>query len=584
MTNPSTVYARLFVDELAKSGLQDVCLTPGSRNTPLVLAFAEHPAIKTYSHLDERSAAFFALGIAMAKDSPVAMVCTSGTGGANYYPAVVEAHQNRVPLIILTADRPPELRHSGANQTIDQIKLFGDFVLWFVDAPLPEQNPPDETLRHMRTLANRAYATANGNRKGAVHINLPFRKPLEPTAEDRTTAEYQTILSARATSPATHFTTGTPTITSNELTFVENILSESKSSLIICGTRCPGDEFPQRLVAFAQQWHMPILADGVSGIRFGHDTPNSPVIGGYDTFLQSYSPDVDVLLHFGNVPTSKTLNTFLSNLKCKHRIAVSRDGVWADDKHLMTHFLHVDPLHLVEQLNCNSDLNHRSTVIDPFRIIEQMTREVIQQEIETGDYFDGTAVYDVIRLMPDDGNLFVGNSLPVRHLDQFGLPTPHRIHAYANRGASGIDGNTSTALGIGAGHPQHPLVAIVGDITLYHDMNGLLAVHRCDVPVTIILLNNGGGGIFHRLPINQYDPEFTEFFVTPHGLDFSHTAALYGLNYVVANSRETFQTAFDESVSKRTPTIIEVQTNARDDLRRRNEIVQRVQERIRNIE
>lgn len=583
MTNPSTVYARLFVDELAKSGLQDVCLTPGSRNTPLVLAFAEHPAIKTYSHLDERSAAFFAHGIAMAKDSPVAMVCTSGTGGANYYPAIVEAHQSRVPLIVLTADRPPELRHSGANQTIDQIKLFGDFVLWFVDAPLPEQNPPDETLRHMRTLANRAYATANGNRKGVVHINLPFRKPLEPTPEDMTTAEYQTVLSARDTSPTTHFTTGKPAISSNDLSLVENILSESRSSLIICGTRCPGGAFSQQLVAFAQQWHIPILADTVSGIRFGHDTHNSPVIGGYDTLLQSYSPDVDVLVHFGNVPTSKTLNTFLSNVKCNYRIAISSDGVWADDKYLMTHFLHVDPVYLLEQLGCNSDLNAHPAFIQQFRTMEQTTWEVIQQEIEARDYFDGAVVYDAVRLMPDDSNLFVGNSLPVRHLDQFGMPTPHRIHAYANRGASGIDGNISTALGIGAAHLQRPLVAIVGDITLYHDMNGLLAVHRCGIPVTIILLNNGGGGIFHRLPINQYDPEFTDFFVTPHGLDFSHTAALYGLDYVVANTREAFQTAFTETVNNRTSTIIEVQTNAIADLRRRNEIVQRVQERIRSL-
>ena len=182
--NRNTLYAQTLVDELARSGLKVVCAAPGSRHTPLMLAFAQHDAITVYSHLDERSAAFFALGMALAVDEPVALICTSGTAAANYYPALIEAHQSRVPLIVLTADRPHELRHSGANQTMDQIKLYGDYALWFVDAPLPEAEPAPLITRNLRTLANRAYAIANGQRKGVVHINIPFRKPLEPIPVD----------------------------------------------------------------------------------------------------------------------------------------------------------------------------------------------------------------------------------------------------------------------------------------------------------------------------------------------------------------------------------------------------------------
>src|SRR5690606_9090424 len=180
MSNRNVLWTDVFVDELARAGLKAVCIAPGSRSTPLTLAFARHGDIKIYAHLDERSAAFFALGLALASDEPVALVCTSGTAAANFFPAIVEAHMSRVPLLVITADRPPELRYSGANQTIDQIKMYGDYALWSVDAPLPEANPAALTIRSLRTLANRAYAKANGIRKGVVHINMPFRKPLEP--------------------------------------------------------------------------------------------------------------------------------------------------------------------------------------------------------------------------------------------------------------------------------------------------------------------------------------------------------------------------------------------------------------------
>ena len=217
------------------------------------------------------------------------------------------------------------------------------------------------------------------------------------------------------------------------------------------------------------------------------------------------------------------------------------------------------------------------------RETEATARKVIADEIANGAYFDGAALYDVVNLMPFDSTLFAGASLPVRHLDQFGDPAGGPSFAWANRGASGIDGNVSTALGIGAARRGQPLVAVLGDITLYHDMNGLLALDRCDVPATIVLLNNGGGGIFHRLPVSAQEPHFSDYFITPHGLDFAHAAALYGLDYIRADDRDTFRHAFSASVGGQRSTLIEVRTDAVADLRRRDEVMAKVQQAINNL-
>jgi 2-succinyl-5-enolpyruvyl-6-hydroxy-3-cyclohexene-1-carboxylate synthase len=249
-----------------------VCLAPGSRHTALVLAFAKHEKIKKYSHLDERSAAFFALGMALASDEPVALVCTSGTAAANFFPAIIEAHQSRVPLIVITADRPPELRHSGANQTIDQIKMYGDYVLWFVDAALPEANPPAVAIRYLRTLAARAYATANGIRKGVVHINMPFRKPLEPTPVEGDVVDVSEGAEAREDgSPYTQcFTAGIEKWLTNSKTAdsLRRIVTDNPNGVIICGGGAPASEaMIQALSEISQICGYPLLAEAYSRTR-----------------------------------------------------------------------------------------------------------------------------------------------------------------------------------------------------------------------------------------------------------------------------------------------------------------------------
>lgn len=588
MSNPSTVYANIFVDELIRSGLRHVCFVPGSRHTPLILAFERYKdTINIYSHLDERSASFFALGLALALDEPVAMVCTSGSAGANFFPAIIEAHQSRVPLIVLTADRPHELRQSGANQTIDQVKMFGDFVLWFYDAPLPENDPPAIALRNMRTLAGRVYAVANGDRKGVVHVNMPFRKPLEPDFEETPTFRVPEGAYARSMSaPYTHTGKGYRKAYDSQIEYLADIFERRSDGIIICGPRSEHGTIAA-VAMLAEKTNFPVFADPLSHTRFYQEGKLTPyLISSYETFLsQQHLKSPSLIIQFGNVPTSKWLNDYLvsgDRLSGRKHILINEHGEWSDDSHTVSDFFQLPvvdtSLNIMQSISQKDD-----SWFKKFDAIETTTWQVIDYEIETGDYFDGAVVYDVMDLIPDGSTLFAGNSLPVRHLDQFGKPTNKRIFAYANRGASGIDGNVSTALGTGAARPDKPLVAILGDITFYHDMNGLLAVHRCGVPITIVLLNNDGGGIFHRLPISKHDPAFTDYFVTAHGLDYSHAAKLYSLEYVRADSRDEFRQAFTESVTNRTSTIIEVRTDAQADLTRRNEIVAAVHARLKEL-
>lgn len=585
MLNANILYANVFVDALVAAGLKRVCFLPGSRHTPLILAFARHrDAIDIYSHLDERSAAFFALGLGAATNEPAALVCTSGSAAANFFPAIIEARQSRVPLLVLSADRPPELRHSGANQTIDQVKLFGDAVAWFVEAPLPEADPPPLAIRNLRTLAARAMAkTASG----VVHINLPFRKPFEPSEDDaevmhidrRQTTRF--FREKRADAPALD------NLIAGETRGKRGIIYFGHGS---CRSAAEARALTRWAARAARLSGYPILAEYTSNMRnTGHaaDERYDP-LGAYETTIGA-SPcgfkSIEVLIRFGAPPLSKAMGALVAGADLKHHIYCSRDGEWADDNHGITALLRFDPLSAPPLPDAADAPTMAETAFrDNLRRAEKIAWRVIDSELKTGDYFDGAVAYDVADLMPAGGLIFAGNSLPVRHLDQFGKPGDRPIFAFANRGASGIDGNISSALGIGAAYRGRPLAAIVGDITFYHDMNGLLAIRRCGVPATIVVLNNAGGGIFHRLPVRRFEPEFSDYFITAHGLDFVHAARLYGLKYRRADDRPAFRRTFSEAVAGRASTLIEVRTDALNDLRRREEIMAAIRAEVEEMD
>ncbi|GIK57468.1 MAG: 2-succinyl-5-enolpyruvyl-6-hydroxy-3-cyclohexene- 1-carboxylate synthase [Chloroflexota bacterium] len=623
--NPNIVWAQIFVDGLAQAGLTAVVIAPGSRSTPLTLAFDAHPSIAVFVHLDERSAGFYALGMAVALDRPVALVCTSGTAVANFLPAIVEARMSQIPLLALTADRPHELRHSGANQTIDQVKIYGDQVLWSVDAPVPQPDAPAVVLRHVHTLALRAYAAANGLPKGPVQVNFPFRAPLEPRGSEQLAVSSEQLAvsseqlavsseqkglripdhasrithhASRITHHASPITRGLITLPDAQLDFLADIIQLHPRGLIVCGPRCPGGAFPAAVAALARQAGYPILADPISGARFGEWVADTAVLSAYETYLQTTPPwpEPQVILRFGAVPTSKWLNAYLDKIAPAYRLHIRENGVWADDGHRTTHFIQANETAVCQQLINRLPERDNGEWLTAVTTTENRARQALETNLYD-PYFDGAVVADVVDLLPPRATLFMGNSSPIRHLDQYGRAQSKPLFAYANRGASGIDGNISTALGIQAMRPQ-PLVAVLGDITFYHDLNGLLLVAggrwqvaggkwqvasgesqvdginlqpaTCNLPLTIVLLHNDGGGIFNRLPIANVEPPFTKLFLTPHGLDFEPVVRMFGLEFARADGRAHFRQLLSDSLGDGRARVIEVRShNQTDDQRRR---------------
>jgi|AntRauTorcE11898_2_1112593.scaffolds.fasta_scaffold00815_7 2-succinyl-5-enolpyruvyl-6-hydroxy-3-cyclohexene-1-carboxylate synthase len=582
--NRNTLWARALVDELARNGVRAACISPGSRSTPLTVAFAEHEEIRVFSHLDERAAAYFALGRARRTGEVTPLVCTSGTAAANYHPAVLEADQSRVPLLALTADRPPELRDSGANQTADQEKLYGDAVRWYKDLPEPEAE--SRKLRSLRTTVARALAEAEGTDPGPVHLNIPFSKPLEPVEVPGDVPEDLEPLAAEgrrsenespagpgggvgagvapgSSSPAyVERRQGAPELPDNEIRAVAEDLDVERG-LIVAGPADPHEIDPEAIVALAHATGFPILADPLSGLRFGGHTRVAPVLGGYDAYLDeavtSDWPDPEAVLRIGASPTSKPLRKYLARTGAQ-QIVVDPAGKWREAEFTASDLVVADPSRLAEALsrvvNTPDSADWRQLWTDA----EGTHWDAVDAE---EDLFEGGIVADAVAEAPEPTTLFVSNSMPVRDLDRFARPSPDAVTALGNRGVSGIDGITSTALGAGSATTDH-LTLVIGDLAYYHDMNGLLAVARCDVDATIVLINNDGGGIFHMLPIESFDPPFTGQFKTPHGIDFEPTSDLYGLDYEQVDSREGFVDAYTDAVASEVTTVVEVVTDAAD--------------------
>lgn len=582
--NANTRWMSIFVNELARNGLEAVCIAPGSRSTPLTLAFAANPAIRLYRHLDERSAGFFALGMAKATGKPVALVCTSGTAAANFHPAVIEAYYSHVPLLVLTADRPAELRGSGANQTIDQIKMFGDHVRWAVDAPVPQDGAPEVVTRHLKTLAARAWATADGLVKGPIHLNFPFRKPLEPDANPQNERFERTDTRLQEARAFARISRGRLLPTDAQVASIANTIAAHPRGLIVCGPECPGGSFPAAVVGLAKRAGYPILADPLSNLRHTPGVRSDLVLGGYHLWLPTLDETLvkpDVVLRFGVVPTSNALAAYLEKAAPPCHLHIREDGEWADDLHLTHDVVQADAGALCRAVSGRLPEENpglQSEWLEGFLSAECKTWAAVGEALAREPFFDGAAVALLLEALPEDTILFVGNSLPVRHAEVFDRPDTRRLTLFGNRGASGIDGNVSTALGLAAADGR-PVVALLGDITFYHDMNGLLAVRQHQLnTVTFVVTNNDGGGIFHRLPVARHDPPFTELFLTPHGLTFEAAATLYGLRYAaVSDAAGLRQALADTRQQSAASTLIEIMTDSRADYDHMRAIAKAVQ-------
>ena len=564
--NRNMLWASTFVNELARAGLRAAVIAPGSRSTPLAFAFAANPHITVYSLLDERSAAFFALGIGLQSGRAAAVLCTSGTAAANFLPAIVEANHARVPMLVLTADRPPEARSSGANQTVDQLKLYGDHVRWFQDVALPEANPPELMVRYLCSLADRALAVAAGEPAGAVHLNFPFRKPLEPTVVpgdiDRGPTEAGSIGREQ---PQLKISSGAHLPSDEQVRAVVAALQGSNRPLIVCGPRCGGPAFVVAVQRLAAQMRVPLLADALSGVRFA-DPPEKAaelVFGLYENYVGSaVLAEPDFVLRFGAPPISAALERLL-DAGCAPQILISESGVYEDPSHRLSALFRCDTAELCASVSAALAAHPPRVAAGwagQWAACEARAATTIVASFES-DEVEGSVVAALAAAQPTGVPLFIASSLPVRHLDQFAAVRANHVPVFCNRGASGIDGTISSALGVAASSGQR-VTLVLGDLAFYHDLNALLALRRCGLQAVIVVLNNDGGGIFRRLPVAKFEPVFTGLFLTPHGLEFSGAATLFGLRYQLVQHTREFGAVLGAALGRSESQLIEVQTDS----------------------
>lgn len=581
MTDAGALHAFVdaFVDELTRCGLTHASVCPGSRSTPLAVLLHEHPDVKIWMHVDERSAAYFALGQAKALRQPVAVLGTSGTATLNFAPAVAEAFHGRVPLLVLTADRPPELQDVGAPQTIDQSRLYGRHVKRCVDMPLPEGGP--DAVRFVRTAASRAMAECRAERPGPVHVNFPFREPLIPIGQNDPPAK-------RDTAPLLTVAQGVRTLHPTDAADLAARLRGVQRGLIVCG---PQDDpgFPEAVVRLSNELQVPLLADVLSQVRRGpHDA--SGVIDSYDAFLRDAQVTrgltPDLVLRFGATPVSKPLQLFLQSLTTCRQMLIAPPDDWHDPALAATDKVQVDPrafcdalLPVLEKTPPQS-IGAASAWRCEWERLNARARTALNDCLSDNAALSEPKVFaDLEAVLPPGATVFAGNSMPVRDLDTFFAAGARPVRFLANRGASGIDGVVSTALGassVSAG----PCVLVLGDLSLYHDMNGLLAARQHGLQATIVLLHNDGGGIFSFLPQAETVEAFEDLFGTPHGLDFRHAATLYGLDYCEPQDSPAFRTALEKSFHNSGVTMIAVHTDRDANARLHRDIWRAVSQRL----
>lgn len=554
--NPITEYTAGFVDELFQQGITEAVVSPGSRSTPMAILLSEHPGMKVHLQIDERSAGFYALGIAKSKRSPVALLCTSGTAAANYFPAVIEAHYSNVPLVVLTADRPHELRDSGAPQAIDQLHLYGKYTKWFHDAALPETAVSMQ--QYARTLAARAAGYSRSVPMGPVHLNFPFREPLLP---DLNTEELWKNKWNR--SMTTVKTPSLPIAAESDMKRLAELVSNTEKGVIVCGA-IQSEEFHNQVVQLAESTGFPILADPLSNLRSGAHSKEG-IVECYDSILKDqelsrhFQPDL--VIRFGAMPVSKPLFLQLRDHPEILQIIVDRDGEWRDPALTAAELIAADEAEFCKHLNALINTSSRETEwLADWKEANYAFRNAFLEMTDEPEMFEGRLYSLLGELMPDHSRLIVGNSMPIRDTDTFFPVTEKEIRIFANRGANGIDGVVSTAAGIAA-EKDEPAVLVIGDLSFYHDMNGLLGANLNGVSLTILLVNNDGGGIFSFLPQSKEEKHFETLFGTPTGLDFKHAAALYRAGYHLIDSWEHLKQVFPKALKEPGISIVEVRTN-----------------------
>ena len=576
MTPTTNTYSllRAFVDELARCGMRAACTSPGSRCAPLVLSLAREPRLRCYSHVDERCAGFFALGLAKASGLPVAVTCTSGSAAAQLLAAAVEAREARVPLLLLTADRPAELRENGAGQAIDQLKLFGSAAKWFFEVAVHEAG--EEQLRWMRTLACRAYWTTLEGSPGVVHLNFPLREPLVSEHElefppDASARDDGAPYVRRAPAPALGLAQGAP------MAGLQELVAGVRRGVLVVGRHERRTPLGEAASAFAEAAGWPLLADPLSGARRG-----AAAIAHYDALLRdgafASAMAPELVIRAGDLPVSKPLRTWLAGLDGVRQVALDQEGAWQDPASVVCDWLALDPAAALMELASAPAQAPGSRPADDqdwlggWRSADERAAEAIAGLLG-GELSEPAVASELGVLLPSQATLFVASSMPVRDIETFWPVRADPPRVLCNRGANGIDGTVSSAFGAAADAPG-PVVLLIGDVALAHDIGGLLAASRLALKLTIVLIDNGGGGIFDFLEVSRAsmarapdagggparaaegatasapsEPIYTRHIATPTGLDFARAAALYGLAHERVATAHELRSALERALS-----------------------------------
>jgi len=542
----NTLWARAIVQELERGGVRDVVVCPGSRSAPLALAAAEAAAdVRTWVVLDERVAGFFALGLALESGRPTAVLVTSGGAGANLFPGIVEAWAASVPLVALTADRPWELHGFGAAQTMPQDGLFGRFVRTSASLPVPEASSP--AFRHLRAVVSRALSAAMGRPAGPVHIDVPFREPLAPQDDAPSPPGLDAeALEGRPGAPFLRTVAPASLPPAAELEAVRRRLAAAERGVIVVGPRARADRLGTAVRALAASYGYPVLAEAASNVRWA---PGQPAVSHLDLLLRSegwaLSARPDLVVRLGGGLCSRRIGNWLDGSGAE-LVLVSEGPEPVDPQHRAALVLEGDAVAICEALTA-ATAPRRAAWSDGFLRADARAASALAVALGSEHRLTEPGVARaVVSALPAGARLVLGSSMPIRDVDAFAPPPPGAVRVLSNRGLNGIDGNLSTALGVAAASGA-PTVALVGDLAFLHDLGALVHARRAGLPLTVVVVNNDGGGIFSFLPIAGSTPRFEALFGTPHGTDLSAAAALGDARFTRAETPGELAAALEDA-------------------------------------
>jgi 2-succinyl-5-enolpyruvyl-6-hydroxy-3-cyclohexene-1-carboxylate synthase len=584
LQNINSVWANLIVEELQRCGVETFCVAPGSRSAPLAVAVAalanRNPKINAIVHVDERGLGFHALGLTSATLKPVVIITTSGTAVANLFPSIIEASKKKLPLIILSADRPPELRSTGANQTIDQVKIFGDTVRFFFDLPCPSAEIAPETVL---TTIDYVVSRAKGELPGPVHINCMFREPLAPHQDQKDFSIYLTPLKfwQNNSAPYTHYPKPQSVLSDDGIAASLRCLLAIKNGIIAVG-KISGVQEEEAVLKLAEKLNWPIFADVTSGLRLGHQEKR--IIHHFDHILgiKEFDMPVDGILHLGGRLTSSHWLKFVKTLAPRHYLMVLKHPLRNDPHHMVSLRLQSSVANFCTALAPELPQRKPSEFLKRLQKVEQLCSRDCQEQLskQQTSLTESALAYSLTTLLPENSGLFIGNSMPIRELNLFASNEGQQVKITANRGASGIDGNIATAAGFAKGIGG-PCTAIIGDLAFLYDLNSLAFLQQINKTFILIVINNNGGAIFSFLPIAQMKGDFEKFFTTPHQMTFEAAAKLFNLSHSPAKSLSEFKETYRAALAKKGTTIIEVFTDKADTLQIHSQIQSSIEDSLR---